>query len=62
MLIAALPFIFAIQQIIDGFVWLSLTHIEWCMLHEPTTYIFLIIAQVNIAHICATLHAVAAKR
>lgn len=45
-LFAGIPLIFATQQIVEGFVWLSLTHSEFAFLQQSSTYIFLFIAQV----------------
>jgi hypothetical protein len=45
-LFAAIPLIFAVQQTIEGFLWLSLTHTAYASWHQPATYIFLIFAQV----------------
>lgn len=43
---AAIPFLFAIQQFMEGFVWLSLTNPNFATWHLPATYVFLIFAQV----------------
>lgn len=43
---ASIPFIFAIQQITEGFLWLALSYPDYASLRWPTTYVFLFIAQV----------------
>jgi hypothetical protein len=43
---ASIPFIFAIQQITEGFLWLSLTDPAYASLQQVTTYNFLFFAQV----------------
>ncbi len=43
---AAIPLIFALQQITEGFVWLSLTHPYFAPVETFCTYAFLFIAQV----------------
>ncbi|HLG02612.1 MAG TPA: DUF6629 family protein [Bacteroidia bacterium] len=43
---AAIPFLFAVQQITEGFVWLSLINPGYEFLREPATYIFIFFAQV----------------
>jgi hypothetical protein len=43
---AAIPLIFAAQQFTEGFVWLSLSHINYAFLNDTPAYLFLIIAQV----------------
>lgn len=43
---AGIPFIFGIQQITEGFVWLSHTQHSFAMLHQIATYNFLFFAQV----------------
>ncbi len=43
---AAIPAIFAIQQFAEGFVWLSLTQASWAEWIRPSTFIFLIFAEV----------------
>lgn len=43
---AAIPFIFGVQQFIEGFVWLSLSNVDYAYLKQIPTYLFLIIAQV----------------
>ncbi len=43
---ATIPLIFSIQQISEGFVWLSLTQLDFHFLQNPATYLFLFIAQV----------------
>lgn len=43
---AFIPIIFAIQQFTEGFVWLSMTDIDYAYLHKIPIRIFLIFAQV----------------
>ena len=43
---ASIPLIFAVQQITEGFLWLSLTHSNFASLKQVTTYIFLFFAQI----------------
>lgn len=43
---AAIPLIFSIQQISEGFLWLALTKPEYAWLQQFTTYTFLTFAQV----------------
>lgn len=43
---ASIPFIFAIQQTTEGFLWLALCHSEFQVLRWPATYLFLFFAQV----------------
>lgn len=43
---ASIPLIFAIQQITEGFLWLSLSNPNFALLRWPTTYIFLFFAQI----------------
>jgi len=43
---AAIPLLFAVQQICEGFVWLSLTKVAYAHWHEGSKYAFLIFAQV----------------
>lgn len=43
---AALPLLFAAQQITEGFLWLSFTNASFTFLRTPATYIFLFFAQV----------------
>lgn len=43
---ATIPLIFASQQIIEGFLWLSFTSMPSQILQSSTTYVFLFIAQV----------------
>ena len=43
---AAIPFIFAIQQLTEGFVWLSLTQASWAEWTRPSSFIFLFFAEV----------------
>ncbi len=45
-LFAAIPLFFAVQQITEGFLWLSLKHKIDDSWQQPTTYLFLIFAQV----------------
>ncbi|MBS3913626.1 MAG: hypothetical protein KG003_03955 [Bacteroidetes bacterium] len=45
-LFASIPLLFAVQQITEGFVWLSLSDPHYASLEKVTTYIFLFIAQV----------------
>ena len=44
--LAAIPLIFAIQQITEGFLWLTLTNPDYEILQQFTTYAFLFFAQV----------------
>jgi len=44
---ASIPFIFAIQQFSEGFVWLSLTNSSYHGLQQISTYIFLIFAHIT---------------
>jgi hypothetical protein len=46
LLFAAIPLIFAAQQVTEGFLWLSLTNTSFSALKSPTTYLFLFFAQV----------------
>jgi hypothetical protein len=46
LIFASMPFFFAIQQICEGFVWLSLTNPGFSTWHEPAKYAFLLFAQV----------------
>ncbi|PBQ30537.1 hypothetical protein CNR22_01715 [Sphingobacteriaceae bacterium] len=46
LLFASIPLIFGIQQISEGFVWLSLTYQGWSFLRWPMTYTFLFFAQI----------------
>lgn len=43
---ASIPLIFALQQITEGFVWLSLTNPNYASWQQVTTYNFLFLAQV----------------
>jgi hypothetical protein len=43
---AAIPVIFSIQQLTEGFLWLSLTNPAFAPMENATTYLFLFIAQV----------------
>ncbi len=43
---SSIPFIFAVQQITEGFVWLSLIHASYAAWQIPSTYLFLMFAQV----------------
>lgn len=43
---AGIPLIFAVQQITEGFLWLSLSNPGYAPLQQVTTYIFLFFAQV----------------
>lgn len=43
---AAIPIIFAVQQFVEGFVWLSLTQASWAEWFRPSTFIFLFFAEV----------------
>lgn len=43
---AAIPLIFAVQQISEGFLWLALANHEWRFLQDPMTYTFLFFAQI----------------
>ena len=43
---ASIPLMFAVQQITEGFLWLSLTNPSYAALQEVTTYNFLFFAQV----------------
>ncbi len=45
-LFAGIPFLFSLQQIDEGFLWLALTNNYSAAMKEITTYIFLFIAQV----------------
>ena len=44
--LAAIPAFFAIQQLTEGVLWLSLTHSGWEAYHNISTYLFLLIGQV----------------
>ena len=43
---ACIPLFFGLQQIGEGFLWLSLEHPEFAVLQKPATYWFLIMAEV----------------
>lgn len=43
---ASIPLIFAVQQVTEGFLWLSLTNPAYAYLQQVTTYVFLFFAQV----------------
>jgi hypothetical protein len=43
---ATIPILFAIQQISEGFVWLSLTNPDYAFMEEFSSYIFIFFAQV----------------
>lgn len=43
---AGIPLIFCLQQISEGFLWLSLTNPSYASLQQPMTYIFLFFAQI----------------
>lgn len=43
---ASMPLLFAIQQVCEGFVWLSLTDTDFSKWHIPAKYAFLIFAQI----------------
>jgi hypothetical protein len=43
---AAIPLIFCVQQISEGFLWLSLAKPAYAFMQQPATYIFLFFAQV----------------
>lgn len=43
---ALIPFIFAIQQVSEGLLWLSIPNEEWSYLQISITYFYLIIAQI----------------
>lgn len=45
-LFAAIPLIFAVQQITEGFLWLALLNPEYAFLQQATTYGFIFFAQV----------------
>jgi hypothetical protein len=45
-LFASIPLLFAVQQITEGFLWLSLTNPAYASLQQVTTYNFLFLAQV----------------
>lgn len=43
---ASIPLVFAVQQITEGLLWLSLTNTDYAFLQQVTTYVFLFFAQV----------------
>src|SRR5687767_3856596 len=43
---AVIPLLFAFQQLCEGFLWLSFTNSEFSSWEKPSTYLFLIIAQI----------------
>jgi len=43
---ASIPLFFGLQQIAEGFLWLSLQHPEFAVLQKPATYVFLVMAEV----------------
>lgn len=43
---ASIPLIFAVQQITEGFLWLSLSNPPYAFMQKTTTYIFLVCAQI----------------
>lgn len=43
---AGIPLLFGIQQFTEGFLWLALLYPGFAFLQQPTTYLFLIFAQV----------------
>lgn len=43
---AAIPLLFSVQQISEGFLWLALTHPGYAFLQDFTTYLFLSFAQI----------------
>jgi hypothetical protein len=45
-LFASIPLIFAVQQITEGFVWLSLSRPEFAPVQQGATYLFIFFAQV----------------
>ena len=46
LLFAGIPLIFAVQQVSEGFVWLSLSNPAYASFEMPATYIFLTFAQI----------------
>ena len=42
---ASIPLLFGIQQIAEGFVWLSMTHPDYAPLREGSMWFFLLFAQ-----------------
>jgi hypothetical protein len=45
-LFACIPLFFGLQQLTEGFVWLSLQNPDWGWIQKPATYAFLIMAEV----------------
>lgn len=45
-LLAAIPLLFAVQQGVEGVVWMSLLNPAWAHLKMPAIYVFLIFAQI----------------
>src|SRR5476649_1319487 len=45
-LFASIPLFFALQQITEGFLWLSLLHPLYASCRWPATYLFLLFAQI----------------
>ncbi|WP_269685226.1 DUF6629 family protein [Flavobacterium lacustre] len=43
---ACIPLLFCVQQVSEGFLWLSLTHPSFSILQKPSTYFYLFFAQV----------------
>ncbi|MEJ6978951.1 DUF6629 family protein [Pedobacter sp. P351] len=43
---AVIPLMFSIQQLSEGFVWLSLTNSDYSAFEKPSTYVFMFFAQV----------------
>jgi hypothetical protein len=43
---ASIPLLFGVQQLIEGFLWLSIMNPDFSAFRMPTTYMFLIFAQV----------------
>lgn len=43
---AVIPLIFAVQQLSEGFLWLSLTNADYSAFETPSTYAFILFAQV----------------
>jgi hypothetical protein len=46
LLFACIPFIFAVQQLAEGFLWLSYTHAQFEEYRRVSTVLFLVVAQV----------------
>ncbi len=42
---AGIPLVFAVQQLIEGVLWMSLSHPSWHLYREPSTYLFQVFAQ-----------------